>query len=146
MFKYARSAWRHHLVVPVKMSDLTLENVHLDERYVWKTLPTMRERGLDYPLICWIVDKDFYEKRFMKFTADDMLAKLPDPVFHPPGKAIMIKGGNNRFLSAADIGYDVIDCLIFDDQIDAIKWTRYLDHCDPLRNPDKPYLGLIDYK
>jgi hypothetical protein len=146
MNKHARSSWRHPLIVPVKMSDLTVENAHLDERYVWKTLPTMRERGLDYPLICWIIDEDFYKKRFMRFTSDDMLARLPDPVFHPPGKAIMIKGGNNRFLSASDIGYDMIDCLIFDDQIDAIKWTRYLDHCDPLRNPDKPYLGLIEYK
>lgn len=146
MLKHARSRWRHPLIVPVKLDDLTMENAHLDERYIWKTLPTMRDHGLNYPLLCWIVDEDFYEKRFKKFTADDMLKRLPDPVFHPPGKAIMIKGGNNRFLSARDLGFHSIDCLIFDDQIDAIKWTRFLDQCDPLNNPDKTYQGLIEYK
>ena len=36
--------------------------------------------------------------------------------------------------------------MIFDDQVDSIRWTRYLDQCDPLRNPDKQYLGLIECK
>lgn len=145
---HCRSIWRHPLILPVKMSDVTMGDVHIDDRYKWKTLPTMRERGMDYPLLTWIVDRDFYENKFLRSAADWMIPKLPPPAYVTvaPDKVVLIKGGNNRYQAAKEIGYDSIDCFIFDYQLDAIKWARYLDHCDPLSNPDKPFLGLIEYK
>jgi hypothetical protein len=126
------------------MNELTLSDVHLDDRYLWKTLPSMKTEGMDYPLLCWIMDAEHWD-RFCFHTPDYMLDRLPPP--NLVGDTILlIKGGNNRYQAARDLGYLSIDCMLFDDQLDSIKWTRYLLQCDPLRNPDLPYLGLVDYK
>ena len=140
------SYYRHPLVMPIKMSDLTLGDSHPDDRYLHKTLPTMRERGMDYPLLCWLMDRDFYENKFLKSTPDWMSDRLPPPSYVWEDRLILIKGGNNRYQSARDLGYDSIDCMVFDQQIDAIRWTAYLNQVDPLRNPDIPYQGILDYK
>jgi hypothetical protein len=105
----------------------------------------MRDTGLNYPVITWIGTRDFYEKKFSMHTPNSMMERLPDPVYVDSNRCILIKGGNNRYLAAMELGYEIIDCMIFDEQLDAIKWARYLDHCDPLQNPDKPFLGLMEY-
>lgn len=142
---HCKSKWNHSDIVIKNLNELTLADVHADTRYKWKTLPSMQLSGMQYPLVCFEVTEDFYWNKFYKTTNIDMRSRLPPPsIVH--GNVILIKGGNNRYQSARQLGYDSIDCLIFQDQLDAIKWTRYLDQCDPYNNPSLPYLGLIEYK
>ena len=139
------SYWRHADIVTKPMNHLTLTDVHLDDRFVWKTLPSMQQQGLRYPLVCFTATEEFYWTKFWKACPAFMKERLPKPSI-VDGIIYMIKGGNNRYQSANSMGCSKIDCLIFAEQIDAIKWTRYLDQCDPVDNPNLPYLGLIEYK
>jgi hypothetical protein len=104
----------------------------------------MKTEGMKYPLLCWMTNEEYWEK-FCYHTPDWMLDRLPKPNL-VGDTLLLIKGGNNRYQAARDLGYLSIDCMLFDEQIDAIHWTRYLEQCDPLLNPDLPFLGLVDYK
>lgn len=142
---HCASLWKDPRIQAKNLGDLTLADIHADIRYKWKTLPTMKSSGMIYPLVCFTVTEHFYWNKFYKATNADMKTRLPKPSIIN-GTIILIKGGNNRYQSAKELGYTSIDCLIFDNQLDAIKWTRFLDHCDPYNNPSLPYLGLIEYK
>ena len=141
---HCSSKWRHPDIVSHQLDHLTLTSVHPDIRYHWKTTPSMKADGLHYPLLCWEEEESFWSK-FVRITNEEYLKMLPPP--NPvDGKLILVKGGNNRLQSARELGYTSIDCLVFKEQRDAIVWTRYLQQCDPLVNPDLPFLGLVDYK
>ena len=139
------SKWRDQRINAMPLDYLTLTDVHLDDRYKWKTLPSMKTHGLNYPLVCFTANEKFYWDRFWKACPDFMKVRLPPPAI-VNGIIYMIKGGNNRYQSANELGYTSIDCMIFEDQKDAIKWMKYLDQCDPLNHPYLEFLGLIDYK
>jgi len=146
LIMHCYSYYRHPSITPVNMSDLTLGDVHLDDRYLHKTLPTMQTHGMIYPLLCWLMQRDFYENKFLKITPDWMLPRLPQPSYVWQDWLILVKGGNNRYQAARDLGYTSIDCMIFDEQLDAIKWTVYLNQADPLKNPNIHYQGTMNYK
>ena len=144
--KHLPSVWQNEHVHPVKMDQLTLCDNHLDDRYLWKLLPILRDEDMKYPLVCWITTLDFYNNKFLKSTPAWMRERLPTPNVIGDKWVVMIKGGNNRYLAARDLGYDTIDCLIFDNQEDAIRYTKWFAQCDPLENPHLEYKGLFDYK
>ena len=105
----------------------------------------MKQNGLKYPLVCSTATEEFYWKKFWKVCPTFMKERLPEPTV-VNGIIYMIKGGNNRYQSAKVMGCSSIDCLIFAEQIDAIRWMKYLDQCDPINNPQLKYQGLIEYK
>jgi hypothetical protein len=113
------------------LTDLTPSENHSDERFKWKTLPSMQSDSLYYPLVCWIISFSFYEGKFLKTRTAESRKRLPPPVVDTFGNVILIKGGNNRYQAAKLLEFDTIDCLIFTEQIDAIKWTKYFAHKDP---------------
>ena len=144
--KNLSSLWQSDDVCSVRLDQLTLCDCHYDDRYLWKILPLIRDEGMRYPLVCWVADLDFYNNKFLKSTPQEMRERLPPPNVIGEKYVVLIKGGNNRYQAAKDLGYDTIDCVIFNTQEDAIRYTRWFAQCDPLENPHLEYKGLFDYK
>ncbi len=144
--KHLSSLWQSDNVNPVRLDCLTLCDNHLDDRYLWKLLPVLRDENMKYPLVCWATTIDFYNNKFLKSTPKEMRDRLLPPNVIGEKYVIMIKGGNNRYQAARDLGYDTIDCIIFNNQEDAIRYAKWFAQCDPLENPHLEYKGLFDYK
>lgn len=134
---HCSSKWRHDSIIAKSLNDLTPTENHLDDRFKWKVLPSMQmDLCMHYPLVCWITTEKFYIDKFLKTCPDEIKIRLQTPVVDNNGNVLLIKGGNNRFLAAQKLSFTSIDCLIFEKQIDAIKWTKFLSKENPYFNLD----------
>lgn len=142
---HCASKWRDPRIKVFNISDLTMGSFHADNRYKWRDLPSMQSNGMNYPLTVFAADEDYYWKNIFGTAMSDLKQRLPQPKILND-KIFVIKGGNNRYLAAKELGYTTIDCLVLDSHKEAILWMRYLNQCDPYHYPERPYLGLVDYK
>jgi hypothetical protein len=113
---HCKSKWYQSNIIEKNLDELTLGDVHLDIRYKWKTLPSMQESGMTYPLVCFAISEDFYWNKFYKATNIDMRSRLPPPSI-VNGNVILIKGGNNRYQSNTNgnVGNSVTNYVYWND-------------------------------
>lgn len=100
------------------------------------TCDSIQKFGLDYPLmIC-------------KFTQAQWMKMYNDPCYtmNDDGFIYGVIKGNMKTLIAKSLNYVTIDCMIFNDPIDAAKMGVWHDQCDPLHDDQcRSYMHVMDY-
>lgn len=129
---------------PTRLDSLTPMDLHNDERWMTRDLPRIRSQGLHYPLLVYPVTVDYWYNRYTKLHSGQL--RHAEPRINPDGMIHAVKVGSNRYQCACYLGYETIDAIMFDNQIDCIKLGIWLRDCDPLNNKNAPpYQGLFSY-
>lgn len=144
MSKHLSSKWRDPRISIYKLSDLTPMDLHKDERWRWRDLPSIESDGLWYPLMLYKITPEWWHGPFSKWRP--LGNYYIDPVINDDGMIWAVKMGSNRWQVAKHLGYDTIDAMMFDHSDDCVKMARWHKQCDPLHNPDRPYTGAWSYE
>lgn len=144
MTTHLSSQWRDPRIIPARLDDLTPMDLHLDDRYLTRDLPRVRDSGLWYPLMVYRPDPVWWENVWKKTRGDTIHHN--EATLHPDGSIWAIKMGCNRWQAAKDLHYTSIDVILCESSDEAVRLGRWYAQCDPLHNPNGlPYQGLFDY-
>jgi hypothetical protein len=143
MNKHLTSTWRDTRIKQFDLSQLTPIYLQPDDRYLWRDLPSIRDRGMDYPILLYRTTPLWWEEKYSSWVHPHV--KHSKPIVCADGMVWTIKAGTNRYQAALDLGYDSIDGIMCDDSDECAKLTMWFKECDPLRNPDRPYTGAWSY-
>ena len=136
--------WKDNRTISVKLNKLTPMDLHLDNRYLTRDLPRIKNDGLWYPLLVYCADPNWWNKIWVKHRS--VQCRYVAPCITEDGSIWAIKMGSNRYQSAVQLGYDVIDIILCKDANECVKLGKWFAQCDPLNNTSSlPYMGLYDY-
>ena len=145
MTSHLQSIYRDPRIRPVKLANLTPMDMHADDRWKTRDLPSIQANGLWYPIIIFRVIPTWWVKSYMRWRPKSN--KYIDPIINEDGMIWAVKMGSNRYQCAIHLGYEIIDAIIFDDQKDCLRLGAWFRDCDPLNNKNaSPYTGAFGYK
>ena len=135
-----QSIYRDSRIQTVPLSKLSPMTLHKDGREQWKTLPTMKEQGMWYPIHVCKVDERLW-------VAQAISGISRKPIINEDGMIWGVKMGCNRFVTAEMLNYTTIDCIIHPTLDLCVQWARYFQHVDPLHNDNpEPFEGKFTYE
>ena len=144
MTEHLSSRFRDPRIRAFTLRKLTPIYLQPDDRYLWRDLPSIRDRGLDYPILLYKTDPRWWAEKYDAWVHPHV--KHSTPIIADDGLVWTIKAGTNRYQAAVDLGYDTIDGIMCDHSDECAKLTMWFKECDPLRNPDRPYTGAWSYQ
>mgnify|MGYP002636391845 CR=1 FL=1 len=145
MNTYLKCQWQDPRIDKFELSKLTPMDGHDDGRWEWRDLPRIREQGLWYPILLYKVTPEWWHTKYIKWRPK-IQTPYEDPIVNEDGMIWAVKMGSNRYLCARYLGYQFIDCIMFEDSNDCVKLGVWLRECDPLNNKDaEPYQGKFSY-
>lgn len=145
MDKHLKSQWRDPRIQPYKISQLTPMDLHKDNRWKTRDLPSIQNNGLWYPIMLYPVTLDWWNNSFVRWRPINCFYE--DPIVNNDNMIWAIKMGSNRFQCARYLGYEFIDAIMFDNPTDCVKLSVWHRECDPLNNLYAvDYQGTFEYK
>ena len=139
------SRWRGDARIKAfPISKITPIYLQPDDRYLWRDLPSIKERGMDYPILLYKTSPQWWAEKYDTWINPSVKASMP--IIADDGQVWTIKAGTNRFQTARDLGYDSIDGIMCANSDECAKLTMWFKECDPLRNPEKLYTGAWSYQ
>lgn len=144
MNKNLSSKWRDSRIVPYKLDKLTPMDLHRDQRWRTRDLPSIEEHGLWYPIMLYKVTPDWWYEKFIMYPSTSVY--YVDPVINEDNMIWAVKMGSNRYQCAVHLGYDTIDAIMFDNPNDCVKLAVWYRECNPLNNSNaQEYKGTFTY-
>ena len=123
--------WNDMLVVQIPLSSIwqsvPIAMVHRTKDFFPRIKQDIKENGLHFPLL--IVKSDYAELLRQKAKFKAKILPLPT---EEDFNGYTVWGGSNRYAIAKQLGYDSVDCVVFDEFVKAHK-------CQKMHR--KPYLG-----
>jgi hypothetical protein len=145
MTKHLSSKWRDPRIKPYKLSLLTPMDLHNDDRWITRDLPSIQANGLYYPILLYKETLEWWNTKYKGWYSG--LKRHATPIINDDELIHLVKMGSNRYQCAVHLGYDSIDAIMFNTQEDCIKLGAWFRDCDPLNNKNAlPYSGLYGYK
>lgn len=141
--KHLSSLYRDDRIQPFKLSTLTPTNLHNDDRWKTRDLPSLIENGLYYPLLIYKTDLYWWNTKYKKLYSN--LKRHATPVINDDGMIHAIKIGNNRYECAVHLGYETIDAIMLDSEKACIQLGIWFRDCDPLNKDAPAYTGAFGY-
>ena len=139
------SRWRGDARIKAfPISKITPIYLQPDDRYLWRDLPSIKERGMDYPILLYKTAPQWWAEKYDTWINPSVKASMP--IIADDGQVWTIKAGTNRFQTARDLGYDSIDGIMCANSDECAKLTMWFKECDPLSNPEKLYTGAWSYQ
>lgn len=144
MAKNLKAKWRDKRIRRYKLCKLTPMDLHCDDRWETRDLPSIQKNGLWYPIMLYRIHPEWWIKNFTKWRPTSH--SYIDPIINEDGYIWAIKMGSNRYQCAVHLGYDTIDAIMFDNSDDCVKLAVWHRECDPLNNKKAPpYTGAYGY-
>ena len=138
------SKYRDTRINPYELDKLTPMDLHSDERWQTRDLPSIQTNGLWYPLMLYKITPEWWNGAFTKWR--NKHNRYADPIINEDGMIWAIKVGSNRYQCAVYLGYKTIDAIMFDNSDDCAKLGIWFRDCDPLNNSNAPaYTGAFGY-
>lgn len=138
------SQYRDPRIKQYELKKLTPMDLHSDNRWQIRDLPSVITNGLWYPIALYKVTPEWWNGPFTKWRPK--VNNYIDPVVNEDGLIWAVKMGSNRYQCAVHLGYDTIDAIMFDHPDDCVKLTVWFRECDPLNNKNAPaYTGAYGY-
>lgn len=140
---HLQSTWQSEAIIKKSLDDLTLGDIHEDNRYLTRDVPSILEEGLRYPIVFYVADRNYWDKLLIPTRDPAHRARLLVQQI-PVDFINIVKTGNNRVQAAKYLGYSSIDCLSFQDERLAIQWGKFFAEGDPLKT-GTPFTGKYTY-
>jgi len=122
----------HPDIKPVHLGKLSLSSYHMDHRWQWRDLPSIKMDGMKYPILYDRVTPEWWENTFTGcFSYKDDWDIINPPNIHIDGYIYLVRIGNNRVKVAEHLCYDHIDGIYFPVLKDLIEYNQFLK-TDPL--------------
>jgi hypothetical protein len=145
MTKHLQAKYRDPRIQSYELAKLTPMDLHSDERWKTRDLPSIQLNGLWYPIMLYKVPLDWWNGAFTKWRPKTN--RYIDPIVNEDNMIWAIKMGSNRYQCAVHLGYDKIDAIMFNNVNDCVKLAVWFRECDPLNNNNAPpYTGAYGYK
>lgn len=145
MTKHLSAKWQDPRIQSFKLSLLTPMDIHNDDRWITRDLPSIQLNGLYYPIILYKETLEWWDTKYKRWYSG--LKRHATPVINDDGLIHLVKMGNNRYQCAVYLGYETIDAIMFNTQEDCLKLGAWFRDCDPLNNKNAPlYSGAYGYK
>lgn len=129
---------------PFELAKLTPMDLHLDDRWKTRDLPSIIQHGLWYPIMLYKVTPEWWNGPFTKWRPKS--SRYVDPIVNEDGMVWAVKMGSNRYQCAVHLGYNTIDAIMFNHSDDCVKLAVWFRECDPLNNKNAlPYTGAYGY-
>ncbi len=145
MTKHLPCKFRDPRIQSFRLSLLTPMDLHNDDRWFTRDLPSIEKNGLYYPILLYRETLDWWNTRYKQLYKG--LKRHAIPVVNADGMLHLVKMGSNRYQCAVYLGYETIDAIMFNSQNDCIKLGAWFRDCDPLNNKNaSPYTGAYGYK
>lgn len=143
--KHLSSIWRDPRISPYNLKQLTPMDLHRDNRWKTRDLPSIQRDGLWYPIMLYKISPSWWYDVFLTHRADSV-SYVEHPHINNDGMIWGVKAGSNRWQCAEYLGYDTIDAMMFEHSDDCAKMVIWHRECNPLNNPDcPPYTGAWGY-
>jgi hypothetical protein len=128
------SIYRDNRIVHIELSKLSPMDLHRDQRFKIKVVPTMQTQGLHYPLSCVKFTPAQWDRQMRNHNEAHRLYQRPG-IVNDDGVVWAVKMGCNRFEAAEYLGYTSIDVIFFQHTDTAVQWARWFEQCDPVNKP-----------
>jgi hypothetical protein len=143
--KHLSSIYQDDRITIFRLDTLTPMDLHNDDRWVTRDLPSIQNNGMYYPILLYKITLEWWENRYKKLYSS--LNRHATPIINNDGLIHAVKVGSNRYQCATHLGYETIDAIMLDNQEDCIKLGVWFRDCDPLNNKNAPaYTGAYEYK
>ncbi len=141
------SQWRDPRIKSIPLNKLSMMDDHTDNRiYDRGDLDKVTKNGLWYPLSCIKMTPEWWFNSYQKNCQPEIWELIKDPIINEDGMIWAIKMGCNRYKCAKILGYESIDCIMFNHTDDCVKYAFWFKHRDPLHNPDEIYPDVFLYE
>lgn len=137
--------WKDTRISIISLEQLTPMDLHNDDRYLTRDLPSIQKHGLWYPILVYRADPRWWNEKWVRHRSAQ--CRYVDPCINDDGFIWAIKMGSNRYQSALYLGYDAMSVIMCNDANECVKIGKWFAQCDPLNNTNSlPYMGLYDYE
>jgi len=136
------SQWKDSRIQQIPLVNLTPMDLHADNRFLTRDLPSIRDNGMWYPVLAYWVTEEWWRGPYENWRPKMNPVAMPTII---DGMILALKIGNNRYQCANHLGYTSIDGMIMSDANECVKLGRWFDQCDPLHTDTTELPVKFDY-